>query len=145
MHERGLDLPKDVTPDLAKTLCQFYEHYNADHAAGSKEQNKIITHTAFSNLAELFGKAGKGDIPHKFKLYSTHDVFLIAILKQLGIYTVHPPPASTLFFELHKPDNDRDTEWFVKIVYNGKVSKPRGCKVNCSYKSFMYLLDGKTY
>jgi len=107
----------------------------------------VISHTPLRILRSLLSDAANGVIPHKFKLFATHDILLIAILKQLGVYTVHPSTASTLFFELHKETKhgSDEPEYYVETIFNGKGLTVRGCRKKCDLKSFLYLLESKTY
>jgi hypothetical protein len=109
-----------------------------------KEQQRLISHNALKLTKKMMEDKIKKRTNKDFKLaiMATHDIMLVAMLKQLGAYTTHPDVASTLIFELHQYGPD---DFFVQTIYNNKTLRVGGCNEQCLYKSFKLLLDNKTY
>lgn len=77
----------------------------------------------------------------KLLAYSGHDTNIVAVLKTLGAYDrLHPPHASSIFFELRK----KNGEHYINVYYKQDQVVPiviAGASFNCKLNEFEELLN----
>jgi hypothetical protein len=121
---RGLPLPEGVTEDHVRHIT---EYINGMFQFFFREP-KIVRLAIGRLMKRLYMRMSavvEGKPSHKFVLYSGHDTTVGPVLAALGFYNYPIPPyASNLVIELLQ----KETSFFVKVIYNGEILLVPGCK-----------------
>ncbi|XP_057668090.1 testicular acid phosphatase homolog [Diorhabda carinulata] len=134
----GYTLPSwtdQIYPEPIRTVAGLYYKL----LTHTTEMKSLMTGPFFNEILDYFDNmTNDSSSSQKFRIYSGHDTNIATYLITIGTFSpaYPPPPASSLYIELHAEDDDHIVKVFYKNGNSIGQVEINGCESNCTLSAF---------